>query len=165
MGTPQSHINCPAWALLSHPSSAPHGHPSITQHLPHMGTPLSHINCPAWAPLSHTSNAPRGLPSVTHQLFCMGPLGHPPTFPQSLLAVLQGHPSIYHATPYECLSISFQWLCRHLSVSPWLPPIGSHPPPDTPPGRYSVPHSDYTCLLYTSPSPRDGLLSRMPSSA
>ena len=25
-------------------------------------------------------------------------------------------------------------------------------------------HSD-TCLLYTSPSPRDGLLSRMPSSA
>ena len=30
------------------------------------------------------------------------------------------------------------------------------------------PHSDtsvYSCLLYTSPSPRDGLLSRMPSSA
>ena len=26
----------------------------------------------------------------------------------------------------------------------------------------SAPH--YTCLLYTSPSPRDGLLSRMPSS-
>ena len=25
--------------------------------------------------------------------------------------------------------------------------------------------SDTTCLLYTSPSPRDGLLSRMPSSA
>ena len=25
--------------------------------------------------------------------------------------------------------------------------------------------SKYTCLLYTSPSPRDGLLSRMPSSA
>ena len=24
---------------------------------------------------------------------------------------------------------------------------------------------DFTCLLYTSPSPRDGLLSRMPSSA
>ena len=27
------------------------------------------------------------------------------------------------------------------------------------------PHSPYSCLLYTSPSPRDGLLSRMPSSA
>ena len=26
-------------------------------------------------------------------------------------------------------------------------------------------HSLWTCLLYTSPSPRDGLLSRMPSSA
>ena len=26
-------------------------------------------------------------------------------------------------------------------------------------------HSTYTCLLYTSPSPRDGLLARMPSSA
>ena len=25
--------------------------------------------------------------------------------------------------------------------------------------------AQYTCLLYTSPSPRDGLLSRMPSSA
>ena len=25
--------------------------------------------------------------------------------------------------------------------------------------------ADYPCLLYTSPSPRDGLLSRMPSSA
>ena len=26
-------------------------------------------------------------------------------------------------------------------------------------------HDYHTCLLYTSPSPRDGLLSRMPSSA
>ena len=26
-------------------------------------------------------------------------------------------------------------------------------------------HFNYVCLLYTSPSPRDGLLSRMPSSA
>ena len=28
-----------------------------------------------------------------------------------------------------------------------------------------VKEEDYSCLLYTSPSPRDGLLSRMPSSA
>ena len=28
-----------------------------------------------------------------------------------------------------------------------------------------APHSYSYCLLYTSPSPRDGLLSRMPSSA
>ena len=30
---------------------------------------------------------------------------------------------------------------------------------------YFVSNKDYICLLYTSPSPRDGLLSRMPSSA
>ena len=30
---------------------------------------------------------------------------------------------------------------------------------------YSLVDSENTCLLYTSPSPRDGLLSRMPSSA
>ena len=29
----------------------------------------------------------------------------------------------------------------------------------------TVAQASYTCLLYTSPSPRDGLLSRMPSSA
>ena len=28
-----------------------------------------------------------------------------------------------------------------------------------------IPNTPNTCLLYTSPSPRDGLLSRMPSSA
>ena len=36
------------------------------------------------------------------------------------------------------------------------------------PGSYKikrVPDLRDTCLLYTSPSPRDGLLSRMPSSA
>ena len=30
---------------------------------------------------------------------------------------------------------------------------------------YYVIDKEWTCLLYTSPSPRDGLLSRMPSSA
>ena len=32
-------------------------------------------------------------------------------------------------------------------------------------GNRNVPNTPNTCLLYTSPSPRDGLLSRMPSSA
>ena len=32
-------------------------------------------------------------------------------------------------------------------------------------GDYDVTDQDVLCLLYTSPSPRDGLLSRMPSSA
>ena len=30
---------------------------------------------------------------------------------------------------------------------------------------HDAPNTPNTCLLYTSPSPRDGLLSRMPSSA
>ena len=34
--------------------------------------------------------------------------------------------------------------------------------PDDQLNRYAI---DGACLLYTSPSPRDGLLSRMPSSA
>ena len=32
-------------------------------------------------------------------------------------------------------------------------------------GFFGLIHAILTCLLYTSPSPRDGLLSRMPSSA
>ena len=31
--------------------------------------------------------------------------------------------------------------------------------------KYSAKYNNMPCLLYTSPSPRDGLLSRMPSSA
>ena len=34
-----------------------------------------------------------------------------------------------------------------------------------PKGRNVVLEKSFGCLLYTSPSPRDGLLSRMPSSA
>ena len=34
-----------------------------------------------------------------------------------------------------------------------------------PRGEVATPEQSYDCLLYTSPSPRDGLLSRMPSSA
>ena len=45
--------------------------------------------------------------------------------------------------------------------------LGSNPAADMPAANAQV--AEYiipkTCLLYTSPSPRDGLLSRMPSSA
>ena len=40
-----------------------------------------------------------------------------------------------------------------------------HPPEPAYPKRQPQDRSPKTCLLYTSPSPRDGLLSRMPSSA
>ena len=36
---------------------------------------------------------------------------------------------------------------------------------DQPEENVGVLHEPYTCLLYTSPSPRDATLSRMPSSA
>ena len=36
---------------------------------------------------------------------------------------------------------------------------------DTSSGKLTITAEDTSCLLYTSPSPRDGLLSRMPSSA
>ena len=41
---------------------------------------------------------------------------------------------------------------------PLLPPAGA-------PYAKAAPPEPHCCLLYTSPSPRDGLLSRMPSSA
>ena len=49
--------------------------------------------------------------------------------------------------------------------NPFDAPVPGQSLTDTP-GNYPWEHPPlYTCLLYTSPSPRDGLLSRMPSSA
>ena len=42
---------------------------------------------------------------------------------------------------------------------------GMNPNPERKFKREQWPDELYNCLLYTSPSPRDGLLSRMPSSA
>ena len=44
-----------------------------------------------------------------------------------------------------------------LPAPPQLPPRA--------PGPFAFEEADYVCLLYTSPSPRDATLSRMPSSA
>ena len=44
----------------------------------------------------------------------------------------------------------------------------SRPAPDPNSAKFKlgqIAAKAYSCLLYTSPSPRDGLLSRMPSSA
>ena len=53
------------------------------------------------------------------------------------------------------------------SVAPPPPQMmGAMGMPQQPPAPPQQPHTEpNTCLLYTSPSPRDGLLSRMPSSA
>ena len=47
-------------------------------------------------------------------------------------------------------------------------PLSGEKPQVAPPGALTMPYPDlkhYTCLLYTSPSPRDVEESRMPSSA
>ena len=49
---------------------------------------------------------------------------------------------------------------RKFQIYRWSPDDDENPRVDT----YFV-DMDNCCLLYTSPSPRDGLLSRMPSSA
>ena len=68
-----------------------------------------------------------------------------------------------------------QFLCRAQSQQPEAPHLSIRYPTqthfsavgsgqaDSPPMRMM--DVDQACLLYTSPSPRDGLLSRMPSSA
>ena len=61
-----------------------------------------------------------------------------------------------------------------LQDQPPPPPIGYQPAPMVNQGGYPQPvlqqphlnpNNPFTCLLYTSPSPRDATLSRMPSSA
>ena len=63
--------------------------------------------------------------------------------------------------PYE------KWLDDYKSgrnkITPQFLLLGH--PPDPCPQLHLLPSIPAVCLLYTSPSPRDGLLSRMPSSA
>ena len=47
-------------------------------------------------------------------------------------------------------------------AAPAAAPVAPSAAPEAAP---TSPNTPNTCLLYTSPSPRDGLLSRMPSSA
>ena len=80
---------------------------------------------------------------------------------RTLIRYLMRH---HHSTPFEMCEIKFhvrvpmdcwrQWI-RHRTAN-----VNEYST------RYSLAiESASTCLLYTSPSPRDGLLSRMPSSA
>ena len=64
--------------------------------------------------------------------------------------------SATQATAGEAFSFSSSYL-QGDAVSTSAPTVGEV-------GNFSS-QTSYTCLLYTSPSPRDGLLSRMPSSA
>ena len=53
---------------------------------------------------------------------------------------------------------------NYTSSDTWLR-FGYNEESKTLPFKYGASYQFYICLLYTSPSPRDGLLSRMPSSA
>ena len=58
---------------------------------------------------------------------------------------------------------AFLAACAALSLTACSSDAGASS--DEPAVVIEVKNMAYTCLLYTSPSPRDGLLSRMPSSA
>ena len=61
-------------------------------------------------------------------------------------------PIFFNSANWELLHSEILWLARD-----WRTPGAVHPAADLP--------RTVTCLLYTSPSPRDATLSRMPSSA
>ena len=58
--------------------------------------------------------------------------------------------------------------CSCTVFCPCVVSLGAHPPTEGHCHAWmaiAIDEGYYDCLLYTSPSPRDGLLSRMPSSA
>ena len=60
----------------------------------------------------------------------------------------------------------FDWTNRNFSnTNTTLPSVNIKENADAFTVEVAAPGFDKGCLLYTSPSPRDGLLSRMPSSA
>ena len=94
-------------------------------------------NCPA----EHSSTAAAVVPTDTCTDSSTVPAG----------AVPYSTPS---AMPYQAASSSSEAGAQGTSAAGAAPPA------------YGVPSAgSSSCLLYTSPSPRDGLLSRMPSSA
>ena len=71
----------------------------------------------------------------------------------------------------DSLAVSGGWnpnlhlTCHHRGIPKWNEDIASFVPDDKPPPGMLVAGRAKGCLLYTSPSPRDATLSRMPSSA
>ena len=70
------------------------------------------------------------------------------------------------STPQQTVSTQSQGGQQVIVIQPANPQV-VYVPEYSPSVVYGYPYvtRGYTCLLYTSPSPRDGLLSRMPSSA
>ena len=72
--------------------------------------------------------------------------GFPPSFPVGIAAPPEILPA-YTVPPQAAEQLAAQTPFDYTNIDP------------------ATPNTPNTCLLYTSPSPRDGLLSRMPSSA
>ena len=73
------------------------------------------------------------------------------TVPKGLAGITKAHSEV-NATPWAFISLALAMMMGTAS----LPHVMM---------RFFTTPSVKACLLYTSPSPRDGLLSRMPSSA
>ena len=130
-------------------------------------------SCRSWCPCPFLSpkfrkgrqerTRPHLVPKQSGLLHCMQ---HRCMRQASSTSSAQEFPSRYpivvnhHAIPSNPLRVSSGNLPHVLLIA-----VGSGP---IPPWYYNAPPgggSESNCLLYTSPSPRDGLLSRMPSSA
>ena len=135
-----------------------------------------------WLQLSCSASGKIGLVSAH---LCDSGHGASPTSPRPKRGVTfgVGQRSGNSSAPNHCVHCGFHaWLCFAVVHVPWGNCV-SHYPPSHEEGvallvarmcNEVVPaHKEFLrarqtpvpCLLYTSPSPRDGLLSRMPSSA
>ena len=80
--------------------------------------------------------------------------------------------NIDHSIGYYSIALTFQFTFKNILTPVWTVIVYSH---ENPPLNKTIIEINafsgkvitepYTCLLYTSPSPRDATLSRMPSSA
>ena len=85
------------------------------------------------------------------------------TLGEQVLEIARKFPS-HDALSFDGVNYSYSELSE--SVAQWFKALKDSKSYEQRIGVYATNNFEsYTCLLYTSPSPRDGLLSRMPSSA
>ena len=88
-------------------------------------------------------------------------LGYSRWLPHALAKKVRSYPGLTSALEQANPDIIFLHNCQFWDTHKIINFVREHPNVKV----YVDGHSDFICLLYTSPSPRDGLLSRMPSSA
>ena len=84
--------------------------------------------------------------------FCFEAAHHLPSLPEGHKCIqMHGHSFKVEISIEGEVDPKIGWIYDHKRISDAMKPL--------------LELMDHSCLLYTSPSPRDGLLSRMPSSA